>query len=181
MKIFLNKIKLSKFIHNEKNLGFVPTMGALHKAHLSLIEKCNKLCNKTIVTIFVNKPQFTEKNDYQKYPRTLKKDIQLLKNSKMVDYLYLPTSNQIYKKKPNKRIKISAFCRNLCGKFKPGHFESVVDVIDRFIKIIKPNKIYFGEKDMQQLKIIEDFVKKNHPSFHYEVWLRKRFLTKQRR
>ena len=115
MKIFLSKKKLIKFIHNEKDLGFVPTMGALHKAHLSLIEKSNKLCNKTIVTIFVNKPQFTEKKDYQKYPRTLKKDIQLLKNSKIVDYLYLPTSSQIYKKKSNKKIKISALGKKLCG------------------------------------------------------------------
>ena len=86
----------------------------------------------------------------------------ILKNSKIVDYLYLPTSSQIYKKKSNKKIKISALGKKLCGKFKPGHFESVVDVIDRFIKIIKPNKICLGEKDMQQLKIIEEYIFRNN-------------------
>ena len=95
MKIFLNKIKLSKFIHNEKNLGFVPTMGAIHQGHISLIKKSIKQCNKTIVTIFVNKPQFERKNDFLKYPRLIKRDITLLKKLK-VDYLFVPTSKQIY-------------------------------------------------------------------------------------
>ena len=161
MKIFLNKIKLSKFIHNEKNLGFVPTMGAIHQGHISLIKKSIKQCNKTIVTIFVNKPQFERKNDFLKYPRLIKRDITLLKKLK-VDYLFVPTSKQIYPSGPNKKIKISSFKKKLCGKTRRGHFEAIVDVIDRFIKIINPKKIYLGEKDMQQLKIIEHFIKKNY-------------------
>tara|TARA_B100001123_G_scaffold215442_1_gene243197 strand:- start:512 stop:1321 length:810 start_codon:yes stop_codon:yes gene_type:complete len=163
MKIILSKDKLEKIIHNEKSLGFVPTMGAIHFGHVSLIKKCLSQCNKTIVSIFINKPQFNKKNDFKKYPRVLKKDILILKKLK-VDYLYLPTFKQIYPRGLNRKIKISGLEKKLCGKFRPGHFKSVADVIDRFIKIIKPNKIYFGEKDMQQLKIIEDFVKKNHPS-----------------
>ena len=79
MKIFSTKNKLIKFIQNEKNLGFVPTMGAIHEGHISLMKKSISQCTKTIVTIFVNKPQFNRKNDYQKYPRTLKKDISILK------------------------------------------------------------------------------------------------------
>ena len=79
-----------------------------------------------------------------------------------MDYLYLPSVNQIYPHGRNKNIKISSLGKKLCGKFRPGHFEAVADVIDRFIKIIKPKNIYFGEKDMQQLKVIEHFVKKNH-------------------
>jgi len=160
MKIILSKKSLIKIIQGEKNLGFVPTMGAIHKGHLSLIKKSIKSSNKTIVSIFINKPQFNKKVDYQRYPRILKKDVSLLKKNK-VDYLYLPTFNQIYPKGPSKKIKITSFGKKLCGKFRPGHFESVVDVVNRFINVIKPNKIFFGEKDMQQLKIIEDFFYQN--------------------
>ena len=161
MKIFLNKNKLIIFIKNEKNLGFVPTMGSIHLGHISLFKKSISQCNKTIVSIFINKPQFERKIDYQQYPRTIKKDITILKRLK-VDYLYIPSYGQIYSKGSNKRIKISSFGKELCGKFRSGHFEAVVDVIERFIKIINPKKIYLGEKDMQQLKIIEHFVKKNY-------------------
>ena len=161
MKIFLNKKKLINFIKDEKNLGFVPTMGSIHLGHISLVKKSISQCNKTIVSIYVNKQQFNKKIDYQKYPRTLKKDISLLKKLK-IDYLYIPSNNQIYPDGPNKKIKISSFGKKLCGKFRPGHFRAVVDVIERFIKIIRPKKIYFGEKDMQQLKIIEHFVKKKY-------------------
>ena len=161
MKIFSNKIKLANFIHNEKNLGFVPTMGAIHQGHISLIKKSIKQCNRTIVSIFVNKPQFERKNDFLKYPRLIKSDIALLKKLK-VDYVFLPTSKQIYPNGVNKKIRISSFKKKLCGKARPGHFEAIADVIDRFIKIINPIKIYLGEKDMQQLKIIEHFIKKNY-------------------
>ena len=161
MKIISNKKILTKIIQKEKKLGFIPTMGAIHKAHLSIVKKCNKSCAKSLVTIFINKHQFNKKSDYVRYPRFLKRDITLLKKNG-VNYLYLPTTKQIYPKGPSKKIKISSLGKKLCGKTRPGHFEAVVDVIDRFIKIIKPNKIFFGEKDMQQLKIISHFVKKNH-------------------
>jgi len=161
MKIILNKKKLRKMIHNEKKLGFVPTMGAIHLGHISLIKKSNKQCKKTIVSIYVNKSQFNKKSDYQKYPRVLKKDISLLRKTK-VDYLFLPKTKDIYPSGVNKNIKINSLKKKLCGKFRPGHFEAVVDVIDRFLKIIKPKKIFLGEKDMQQLKILDDFIRKNH-------------------
>ena len=161
MKIISSKSKLIEFTHYEKNLGLVPTMGTIHQGHISLIKKCISQCEKTIVSIFINKPQFNKKSDFRKYPRLLKKDISILKKFK-IDYLYLPSVNQIYPNGRNKNIKISSFRKKLCGKFRPGHFEAVVDVIDRFIEIIKPRNIYFGEKDMQQLKIIEHFVKKNY-------------------
>ena len=161
MKIFLNKNKLIKFIKNEKNLGFIPTMGSIHLGHISLFKRSISQCNKTIVSIFINKPQFNRKIDYQKYPRTLKKDILMLKRLK-VDYLYIPSNDQIYPGGVNNKIKISSFGKKLCGKFRSGHFEAIVDVIERFIKIINPKRVYFGEKDMQQLKIIEHFIKKNY-------------------
>ena len=161
MEIILTENRLKEFIQNETNLGFVPTMGAIHKGHASLVKKSILQCDKTIVSIFVNKPQFNKKVDFKEYPRLLKNDILALKKLK-VDYLYLPSVKQIYPKGQNRNIKISQFCKKLCGKFRPGHFKAVADVIDRFIKIIKPKRIYFGEKDMQQLKIIDAFIKKNH-------------------
>ena len=161
MKIIKSKNKLKKFIWNEKNLGFVPTMGAIHLGHISLVKKCISQCDKSIVSIFINPSQFNKKSDFQKYPRVLKRDISILKKLK-IDYLYLPSVSQIYPNGQNNNIKISSLGKKLCGKFRPGHFEAVADVIDRFIKIIKPKRIYFGNKDMQQLKIIEHFVEKNH-------------------
>ena len=131
MKILFKKREVVKLIANKKNLGFVPTMGAIHIGHISLFKRSLSECDKTIVSIFINKPQFSKRRDYEKYPRSLKEDI-------------------------------NKFSKNLCGKYRPRHFESVVDVIDRFIKIINPLKIYFGEKDMQQLLLIKDFVKKKY-------------------
>ena len=162
MKIISHKNKLAKFIKNEKNLGFVPTMGGIHLGHISLIKRSIRECRKTLVTIFINKPQFNRNYDFKKYPRRIKEDIKKLKKLK-IDFLYLPKEKEIYPKGQNKNIKISPFKKKLCGKNRPGHFEAVADVIDRFIKIIEPKKIYFGEKDYQQLKIIELFIKKNHP------------------
>ena len=118
-------------------------------------------CRKTIVSIFVNRPQFNRKSDFKKYPKILKKDISLLKKTG-VDCLYIPKYSQIYPGRINKNIKIDSFGKSLCGKYRPQHFKSVADVIDRFVKLIHPKKIYFGEKDMQQLKIMEHFINKNH-------------------
>ena len=159
MKIILHKNKLIKFILNEKNLGFVPTMGSIHKGHISLIKRSIKECSKTVVSIYINKPQFNRRSDFNKYPRNISLDVKKLKKVK-VDILFLPKTNQIYPDGKNKNIKINSFKKKLCGKNRPGHFEAVADVIDRFIKIINPKRIYFGEKDMQQLKIIEHFLKK---------------------
>ena len=161
MKIIQDKKRLIKLIQGEKNLGFVPTMGTIHLGHISLINKCISLCDKTVVSIYVNKPQFNKSKDFSNYPRNLKKDIKILKKLN-VDYLYTPITKQIYPKGINKKIKISSFSKKLCGKFRQGHFESVVDVIDRFVKIIDPKYIFLGEKDYQQLKIVEHFLNKNH-------------------
>ena len=163
MKIISNKSSLKKLLQKEKKLGFIPTMGAIHKGHMSLIKKAIRQNNKTLVSIFINKPQFNKKSDFKKYPRVLKKDIRKLRSSK-VDFLYLPKFNEIYPKGVNRKIKVHIFKNKLCGKYRPGHFEAIVDVVDRFINIIRPKKVYFGKKDMQQLIIIKDFVNKNYPS-----------------
>ena len=161
MKIILKKSELIKIANKEKKLGFVPTMGSIHKGHISIMKKAIKESDKIVVSIFINKPQFNNDNDYRDYPRKINNDIFLLKKLK-VDYLYMPSYKQIYPKGTNRNIQINPFAKKLCGKFRPGHFEAVVDVIDRFIKIIKPKKVYMGKKDMQQLKIVEDYVSKNY-------------------
>ena len=160
MKIIFNKKKLIRTLKEQKNLGFVPTMGSFHEGHIHLFRKSISLCKKTIVTIYVNKEQFNKISDYKKYPKNLKKDLSILRKYK-IDYVYLPTTKEIYPFGPNKKIKISSFSKKLCGKFRPGHFEAVVDIVDRLLKIIKPNKIFLGKKDMQQLKIIEEFIVRN--------------------
>jgi len=160
MKIILHKNKLKKLIQNEKSLGFVPTMGSIHAGHLYLIKKSISQSNKTVVSIFVNRGQFNRKADYLSYPRVLKKDISIIKKLK-IDYLFLPTNKQIYPNGVNNKIKITSFSKKLCGKNRPGHFKSVVDVIDRFLKIINPKYIFLGQKDFQQVKVIEDYILKN--------------------
>ncbi len=162
MKIISNKTQIREFAQNKKNLGFVPTMGGIHEGHISLMKRSVKECDFSIVSIFINKQQFNKKSDFLKYPRILKKDIKKIKKLK-IDVLYLPKDKEIYPGGYNRKIKISQLKKRLCGKFRPGHFEGVVDVIDRFIKIINPKKIYLGKKDLQQLKIIEDFLSKHHP------------------
>jgi len=136
-------------------------MGGIHNGHIYLIKKSTEECNISIVSIFINRPQFNRKSDFKKYPRILKKDIKKIKKLK-IDYLFLPTSKQIYPGGPNKNIKIHSFAKKLCGKYRPRHFEGVADVIERFIKIINPKKIYMGEKDMQQLIIIKNFISKKY-------------------
>jgi len=161
MKLLLNIKQLKKTINKESSLGFVPTMGALHKGHLSLIKKSQKLCKKTIVSIFINRSQFNKKNDYLNYPRNHKNDLKILKKTK-IDYLFMPNENDIFGIKRKKKIKLDNFHKLLCGKFRPGHFYGVVDVVDRFLSIIKPSFIFLGEKDLQQLILIEKYIYNKH-------------------
>ena len=160
MKIILNKKKLIEVLKKDKNIGFVPTMGAIHEGHASLVKKSKKENDKTVVSIFINKPQFNKKHDFINYPRVLKKDKKILKKLK-VDYIYIPKDKEIYPNGISKDIKLNKFKKDLCGKFRPNHFEAIIDVVQRFIKIIKPKRIYLGKKDMQQFILIEDFFKKN--------------------
>ena len=161
MKIITNKKKLINLINGKKSIGFVPTMGGIHAGHISLIKKSISQSKKTVVTIFINRPQFNKEKDFYSYPRILKKDISILRKLK-INYLYVPLSKDIYPTGINHNIKIDSFGSKLCGNNRPNHFEAVADVIERFINIIKPSRIYLGEKDMQQLKIIQHFVSKNY-------------------
>ena len=161
MKILLNNNDLNKALIRVHNLGFVPTMGSLHKGHISLIKKSKINCNKTLVSIFVNPSQFNNKLDFKKYPRNKKKDLKILKELK-VDFVYTPKTSQIYNFKRKIKIKIREKDKVLCAKFRKGHFEGVIDVMDRLTKLIKPNKIFMGEKDYQQIYLIKKYIDKKY-------------------
>ena len=160
MKLFTNKKKLQKEIKNIDNISFVPTMGALHKGHASLIKKSVRESKKTLVSIFVNPKQFENKKDFKNYPKNYKNDIKILKRLK-VNYLYRPSYKDIYKFKTENKIFLDQFSRKLCGKFRKGHFRGVIDVVNRLVEIIKPKKILLGNKDFQQLVLIKKHIKKN--------------------
>jgi pantoate--beta-alanine ligase len=160
MKIFKNKKKLIKEISNIEEIAFVPTMGALHEAHINLINKAKKKSNKVLISIYVNPKQFNSKSDFKKYPRKLKKDILIL-NKLNVDYLYIPNDKDIYSFKPENKIYLDNFSKILCGKFRPSHFKGVINVINRFLEIIKPRFLYLGVKDYQQLSLIKSHIIQN--------------------
>jgi pantoate--beta-alanine ligase len=160
MKLIKLKTDLIKAIELDKRLGFVPTMGSLHEGHKALIKKSKKNCKKTLVSIFVNPTQFNNKKDYETYPKNLKKDLNYLKKLK-VDYVYLPTIKQIYWKK-NFKIKLNKSQNILCAKFRKGHFEGVLDVLDRFVELISPQKIFMGEKDFQQFFLVKNYIENKY-------------------
>ena len=159
MKIFKDKHSLQREILKTKGISFVPTMGGLHKGHISLIKQSKKSKFKTLVSIFVNPKQFNKKSDYRSYPRNTKKDLKKLKNLK-VDYLYIPTFKDIYGFKPKEKVFLDKSSKKLCGRFRKGHFEGVLNVVNRFLEIIKPRYIFLGKKDYQQLYLIKKHIKK---------------------
>ena len=165
MKLIKLKTDLIKAIEFDKRLGFVPTMGSLHDGHKELIKKSKKNCKKTLVSIFVNPTQFNNKKDYKTYPKNLKEDLNYLKKLK-VDYVYLPTIKQIYWKKIDK-IKLNKSQNILCAKFRKGHFEGVLDVLDRFVELISPQKIFMGEKDFQQFFLIKKNIENKYDTKVY--------------
>ena len=160
MKIFKNKEQLKQEIGNKKSISFVPTMGGLHKGHISLIKRAKKYKNETLVSIYINPKQFNKKEDYKNYPRNLRKDLKILRKLK-VNYLYLPTYKDLFKFKPSHRIYLHKFSKILCGKYRKYHFKGVLDVINRFLEIIHPKYLFLGLKDFQQLTLIKKHVFKN--------------------
>ena len=166
MKLIKQITGLNKAIHKENNLGFVPTMGSLHKGHQFLIKISQKLCKKTLVSIFVNPTQFNNKHDYKTYPRNLSKDLKILKRLK-VNFVYLPTIEQIYKDKRLPQIILKKSQKILCAKKRKGHFEGVLDVLNRFIKLISPKQMFMGEKDYQQFFLVRNYIQKKYTTRVY--------------
>ena len=162
MKILLNNRSLNGKIRPFDDIGFIPTMGGIHKGHISLIERSKKICKKTIVSIFVNPKQFNNKKDFKTYPTNIKKDLFALKKIKGIDFVYIPSLNDIYDTETKLKIKISKKDKILCAKFRKGHFEGVLDVMDRLTNLIKPKKIFMGKKDFQQLFLVKNYLEKKY-------------------
>ncbi len=138
----------------KKSIGFVPTMGALHEGHLSLIRKSVSDNDITVVSIFVNPTQFNDKNDFENYPVTFESDLAKLESEK-VEYLFYPEYKEIYSDDFRYEINEKEFSKKLCGAHRPGHFTGVLTIVMKLLNIIKPTKAYFGEKDYQQYLLIK--------------------------
>jgi len=164
MKILRTKHDLKVAISKVRKLGFVPTMGSFHKGHISLIKKSKKKCYKTLVSIFINPRQFNKKKDFISYPRNLTKDLKILKKLK-VNFVFIPSSKEIFKDKRTRKIVLPKKQKILCAKFRKGHFEGVLDIMDRLIKLINPKYTFMGEKDFQQLFLVNKFIGKKYKNY----------------
>ena len=138
----------------DRILGFIPTMGALHKGHASLIQAAKAQCSPVVVSIFVNPKQFGPTEDFQKYPRTLESDRTLLENLG-VDYLFAPPAEEIYPKSFRTLVNVEGLSNRLEGRSRPGHFQGVATVVLKLFEIVQPRFAYFGRKDAQQCRIIQ--------------------------
>jgi pantoate--beta-alanine ligase len=159
MVIFKNSEQISSFLsgaaHNKKIIGFVPTMGALHEGHLSLIRSSKEQNDLTVCSIFINPSQFNNQEDLERYPVTIEKDIELLISSGC-DVLFYPTVEQIYPPGYQKKnYPLGTIETIFEGQYRPGHFQGVCEVVDRLLDIIQPQTLYVGQKDYQQCMVIQ--------------------------
>ncbi len=141
-----------------KIIGFVPTMGALHEGHLSLIAEAKKICDVVIVSIFVNPKQFNEKDDFERYPRDLTEDAALL-SEYQVDYIFAPVSEEIYPENFTTFVVVDEISDKLEGASRPGHFRGVATIVTILFNTIHPNYAFFGQKDAQQVALIKRLAK----------------------
>ena len=164
MDIFYTKAELKAYLYKEKKtdkqIGFVPTMGALHKGHLSLLKESQKENDISVVSVFINPTQFDKKEDLIKYPKTLDKDLAFLR-AENCDIVFIPSVKEIYENNITSRsFEFDGLEHEMEGKFRDGHFNGVATVISLFFEIIEPNNAYFGQKDFQQLQIVRKLVEK---------------------
>lgn len=167
MPIFYGKAALIEFLNSVKTpnstIGFVPTMGALHQGHLSLMQQSLAENNNTVVSIFVNPTQFNNPEDLEKYPRTLEEDTKKIAHLNANIIVYAPSVEDIYEGKVvSGDFDFDGLENQMEGKFRPGHFNGVGTIVKRLFEIVSPTNAYFGEKDFQQLQIVKKMVSKNH-------------------
>jgi pantoate--beta-alanine ligase len=165
MQILKEKEALRKLVRALKNdrhsIGFVPTMGALHEGHLSLIEQALSTCDKVVVSIFVNPTQFNNPEDLQKYPRTLEKDVELIKQVSDDVIVFSPAASEMYGDSiSSEEFSFDGLEFQMEGKYRSGHFNGVGTIVKRLFEMVEPDKAFFGEKDYQQLQIIKKLVEK---------------------
>ena len=147
------KASALKLRQAKQTVGFVPTMGALHEGHRALIRRARRENDQVVVSIFVNPLQFGPKEDFKRYPRNLKKDLQLLKSEK-VDIVFVPSAADMFPSGFSTWVDVPALAQTLCGPFRPGHFRGVATVVTKLLHVVQPTRAYFGEKDYQQVRLI---------------------------
>lgn len=167
MKVVQYAAELRGIVNNSKNegkiVGFVPTMGALHPGHISLIEKARESCDYIICSIFVNPTQFNDKRDLEKYPRTFENDCKMLEKAGC-DLVFHPSVEEIYPQPDTRVFDFGSLDKVMEGAHRPGHFNGVAQVVSRLFDMVSPHKAFFGLKDFQQLAIIRAMVKQlNYP------------------
>ncbi len=165
MKVLKSKKTLIDYVERQremgKKIGFAPTMGALHQGHLSLYKAAKKENDEVISSIFVNPTQFNNPDDFQKYPKTLEKDLELLEKAG-VDAVYVPNVEEMYPDGLNsKKYNFDGLENEMEGKYRPGHFDGVGTIVEELFRQVQPHNAYFGEKDYQQLAIIKKMVEKS--------------------
>ena len=164
MKVLKSKKTLIDYVERQremgKKIGFAPTMGALHEGHLSLYKAAKKENDEVISSIFVNPTQFNNPDDFQKYPKTLEKDLELLEKAD-VDAVYVPNVEEMYPDGLNsKKYNFDGLENEMEGKYRPGHFDGVGTIVEELFRQVQPHNAYFGEKDYQQLAIIKKMIEK---------------------
>ena len=156
------QIELKKAQNQSKKIGFVPTMGALHMGHLSLLEESLSENEITVLSIFVNPTQFNNADDLNKYPRTLEKDVELVNKLNKNIFIYAPSVSDIYEGNTvSASFDYDGLEHQMEGKHRPGHFDGVGTIVKKLFEIVKPTNAYFGEKDFQQLQIVRKLVSKH--------------------
>ena len=153
--------ELSALKAQNKKVGLVPTMGALHAGHASLVKRCVEENDVAVVSVFVNPTQFNDKNDLIKYPRTLDADCELLE-SVGASFVFAPSVEEMYPEPDTRVFSFSPLDTVMEGKFRPGHFNGVAQIVSKLFDAVRPDRAYFGEKDFQQLAIIRKMVKQLH-------------------
>ncbi len=156
MKMLVNQSKSLR-----KRVGFVPTMGALHEGHASLFKLARNQCDFLVGSIYANPTQFDNKKDLEKYPRTIEKDMELLRREK-TDLVYLAETADVYHNLEVKKIDYNTLTNTLEGAHRPGHFDGMTTIVRRLFEIVKPDIAFFGQKDFQQLAIIREMVKREN-------------------
>ncbi|WP_109833275.1 pantoate--beta-alanine ligase [Reichenbachiella versicolor] len=149
---------LKNQVWQQKRLGFVPTMGAIHQGHLSLVKESVRQCEYTIASIFVNPAQFNNQEDLEKYPRQTDSDLEMLKSAGC-NAVFLPSVEEMYPNDDYLKIDFGSLERIMEGKFRPGHFSGVGIIVSKFFNLIRPNVAFFGQKDLQQVAVIKKLTK----------------------
>lgn len=143
---------------DRSGIGFVPTMGALHAGHRSLVERARRECETVVVSVFVNPTQFNDKTDLKNYPRTPEADLRLLEEVG-ADYVFMPSVEEVYPEPDTRTFDFGMIDKVMEGATRPGHFNGVAQVVSRLFDLVKPAKAYFGEKDFQQIAVIREMVR----------------------